>query len=148
MLTWNPQQGRPENLKCAVGDISDGKACRQKWSTGGRKALPTGSRVFLIRQGVAPKGVVAAGFTKGEPLLSADLNEQSHYVDVAWTMALDADDTEILTLAAIEESESLANVPWGIAGGGRKFQDEEATELERRWSELLERLGKSEVGLD
>jgi hypothetical protein len=145
MLTWNPRQGRPPDLGYAVGHIVRGKPCRWEWSTGSRKDLPVGSRVFLVRQGVEPRGIVACGFTLTAPKQNDESHDHSQYCKIAWTMALDAEGGEVLSLGAIGENKFLAEVPWGIAGGGREFRYEEATEVERLWSELLSGLNKTEL---
>ena len=55
MLTWNPQQYRPNDLAEEVFQIETGEPYRGAWSTGRRKKLPVGSRVFLVRQGKDPR---------------------------------------------------------------------------------------------
>ncbi len=67
MLTWNPAQSLPRDLRETVAEIAAGELAKWEWSTGNRSNLPVNSRVFLVRQGVEPKGVVASGFCIEEP---------------------------------------------------------------------------------
>jgi 5-methylcytosine-specific restriction protein A len=145
MMTWHPGQGRPEDLSYAIRDIAKGRPCKDAWSSGSRKNVPVGSRVFLVRQGVELKGIVASGYTRSEPEQNDDPDDHSWYCDVAWTMALDADAGEVLTVRQLRRNRVLSEVPWGIAGGGREFSHEEATEVERLWAKLLAELDKAEV---
>ncbi len=91
MLTWNPAQDRPGDLSEAEAAIAEGRAWRDDWSTGVRKDVPIGSRVFLVRQGVDPRGVVASGYTLTEPKLIAGREGSSHFCDVAFAAALNAE---------------------------------------------------------
>ena len=145
MLTWNPTQGRPSDLSDAIAAIGSGQAWRDDWSTGVRKDVPVGSRVFLIRQGAEPRGVVAAGYTLTEPKLIAGREGQSHYCDVSFTAALNAGLGHLISLAELAHTSLLVNVPWGIAGGGREFTSGEAAQLEVLWSATLRRVGAVEL---
>jgi Cft2 family RNA processing exonuclease len=101
--------------------------------------------VFLIRQGVEPRGIVASGYTRSKPEEDDNPRRHSQYCNLVWTMVLDADSGEILSLDEVRKNKLLAEVPWGIAGGGREFSYEEATELERLWGDLLSHLKKAEL---
>lgn len=146
MLTWNPDQGRPSSLSEALDAVERrGRAWKSGWSTGVRKDLPIGSRVFLVRQGIDPRGVVAAGYTLSEPEPDPDRESQSNFCDVAFTAVLDAELGHLVPLAELAMTSLLVNVPWGIAGGGREFTVGEAAQLEALWSATLRRLGKTEL---
>src|SRR5438309_1786711 len=89
MLTWNPLQERPDDLAEFVARIERGKPVKDDWSTGNRKDLPIGSRVFLLRQGKEPRGIVASGFALSEPEPSPNEEDNSFYADFIFTMVLD-----------------------------------------------------------
>src|SRR4051794_39139010 len=62
LLTWNPSHPKAwEDVKEAAAKAASGKPHRMRWSTGNTKSIKTGDRVFLLRQVVDPKGIVAAG---------------------------------------------------------------------------------------
>ena len=145
MLTWNPQQYRPNDLAEEVFQIETGEPYRGAWSTGRRKKLPVGSRVFLVRQGNDPRGVVAAGFTTTEPEPGESDDDHSLYCKLVWTMVLDDAKGHLLCLEELRNTPLLVNVPWGIQGGGREFASSEAAQLEVVWGALIRRLGKSEL---
>jgi hypothetical protein len=145
MLTWNPAQARPANLDRVVAEVGQGRPAVDDWSVGNHRDLPTSSRVFLVRQGVEPKGVVASGFTTTEPEARPDGNDQSNYCDVLWTMALDDSRGHLLCLDELRNTPLLVNVPWGLQRGGREVSSAEAAQLESLWTALLRRLGRSEL---
>jgi hypothetical protein len=145
MLTWNPQQYRPEDLAEEVRQIANGEPYQGGWSTGNRKDLPIGSRVFLVRQGKEPRGIVAAGYSLTDPEPGERDDDHSVYCDLVWTMVLDDSKGHLLCLDELLNTPLLVNVPWGIRGGGREFSNNEAVQLEMIWSAMLRRLGKSEL---
>src|SRR5947207_3206755 len=138
MLTWNPRQGRPANLDDGVAQIARGKPYRDGWSVGNRKHLALGSRVFLIRQGKSPKGVVASGFTASEPEPTNDPDDHSNYCDIHFTMVLRGEEGDILPLQDLQADPVLKEVNWGSQRGGIEFTDDQAARLEVLWRELLE----------
>jgi hypothetical protein len=101
--------------------------------------------VFLVRQGVEPRGIVGAGYTLTTPKLIEGQEGRSHFCEMAFTGAFNADIGHLIPLAELLHTSLLINVPWGIAGGGREFTTGEASQLESLWSATLRRLGVSEI---
>jgi hypothetical protein len=145
MLTWNPRQERPANLDEGVAQIARGKPYRDGWSAGNRRRLASGSRVFLIRQGKPPKGVVASGFSVSEPEPTNDPDDHSKYLDIDFTMVLRGEEGDILPLEVLLADPLLKEVNWGSQRGGVEFTDDQAARLEVLWREFLESAGKPEL---
>jgi hypothetical protein len=145
MLTWNPIQSRPKDLRDTVATIADGSQFTWEWSTGNRSNLPRNSRIFLVGQGKEPRGVVASGYCVEEPVPTDDPHSHSKYGVFALTAALDADRGQLLRLSDLLRDPVLRHVPWGIACGGRQFSLREAEQLELLWAKLLNRLKIQEL---
>jgi hypothetical protein len=128
-----------------VAQIAHGKPYRDGWSAGNRRHLALGSRVFLIRQGRPPKGVVASGFSVSEPESSDDPNDHSNYFDIDFTMVLHGEEGDILPLEDLLDDPILKEVNWGTQRGGIKFTDDQAARLEVVWRNYLESKGKPEL---
>ncbi len=145
MLTWNPRQERPVNMDDGIAQIARGKPYRDGWSVGNRRNLALGSRVFLIRQGKAPKGVVAAGFTVSEPEPTNNSDDHSNYCDIDFTMVLRGEEEDVLPLDNLQTDPVLKEVHWGSQRGGVEFTEDQAARLEVMWREFLESAGKQEL---
>jgi 5-methylcytosine-specific restriction protein A len=145
MFTWNPDQGRPDDLSAFIADIAKGRPGRDDWSTGKRKDLPVGSRFFLLRQGQDPKGIVASGYTTSKPQPSGQPNQHSMYCDVVCTAVLDDRKGHVISLDELRNAPLLATIPWGIPSGGMEFTAPQAAQLEELWRGLLLRLGMAEL---
>ena len=140
LLTWNPDQVRPEDLaEDAEVTQEEGLLFHRRWSTGPRKNLPPGSRVFLLRQGVEPRGIVASGWSLSEPEAEAHEN----YANFALSLAIDADEDDILLWSDIVAATKLRPPQ----GGGVEIT-KIADQFESLWKDLVDRLELEEVEFD
>lgn len=66
MLTWNPSQYPEYQLQEYAKAVAAEGVVEMSWSSGNRKKLPQGSRVYLLRQG-DNAGIVGSGVTVAPP---------------------------------------------------------------------------------
>jgi len=145
LLTWNPAQGRPADLSHIISTTTSGQTTAENWSVGNRKDVPSGSRVFLHRQGSDMRGILAAGFTTSDPTTPDDASgDGSLYVGVLFTLALDANKGHIVSVDELENVPLLGNFPWGTQRSGVELHSGEAAQVESLWAGLLQRLGRRE----
>jgi 5-methylcytosine-specific restriction protein A len=67
LLTWHPARWRWTDLEQAVRDMASTGPVQFYWSIGNRTDLPVGSRLFLMRLGEHPKGIIASGLSTTLP---------------------------------------------------------------------------------
>lgn len=70
LFNWNPKRWTWENLDENIASCLNEGSLDDHWSSGNRKDIPKGSRVFLIRLGVKPKGIIGIATTLAEPKYS------------------------------------------------------------------------------
>jgi 5-methylcytosine-specific restriction protein A len=61
LLTWSPKKWPWEDLSRRIGEIARQGFCVSDWSCGNNKSIARGDRLFLLRQGEEPRGIVGAG---------------------------------------------------------------------------------------
>jgi hypothetical protein len=91
LLTWNPKRWPWLELEDDIRAIEQhGFFDEGGWSCGNRRSLPKGSRVFLMKLGEFPKGIIASGSTISSPLPGphwdserAELGEEALFVGVS-----------------------------------------------------------------
>jgi len=90
LLTWSPTRFPEEKLAEHVAVLAAKGNVDMSWSSGNRKNLPSGSRVFLLRQG-ENAGIVGSGITMSPPAekphwdpVEAAKGRRSLLVDVRW----------------------------------------------------------------
>lgn len=124
LLTWNP----------AVWDGAITNPCN--WSCGNNKRIKPGDRLFLIRQGIEPRGMVASGQSLSDVFKDDD---GIHRVRMGIDTLLDADSEEIFPrerLALLNDGLSKP-MNWGSQISGTRIPDAVAERLEAAWGEFL-----------
>lgn len=138
LLAWNPNAYPAELVMEIRDDVLASKQQGMNWSVGNIKNIEPGSRFFMVRLGVAPKGIVAAGRITRSP------ERRPHYdEDLAKGGAtlnfveLSFDTINITPVISWEELHrgTLSGVSWSIRQSGPRLPDDVAAELERVWSE-------------
>jgi len=65
LLTWNPLKFAENEPQYSVGELENDRSqigfAIAKWSCGVTTSIRAGDRVYLLRQGAEPRGIVASG---------------------------------------------------------------------------------------
>lgn len=142
LFTWNPARYPFQDLDSRIKSIESSGSTNVRWSTGGRRTLTKGERVFLLRQDEGHRGLVGIGEVDG-PVIEAphwDENERaqgkkSFEVDVQW-MALSRE--PLLDLSSLIAETGDATV-WSTLSGGVGLTPAVAEKLEAAWPRAWER---------
>ncbi|MBE9484098.1 MAG: hypothetical protein IMY74_04590 [Bacteroidetes bacterium] len=136
LLTWSSKEFPFEDLDVYIKQIREKNFAEFGWSSGQRKNMSVGDRVFLIRQGPEPKGLVGVGEVAGEVKKRPHWNEklrkqgkQSLIVSIRWR-ALSRD--PFLELGSLVEQTGERDL-WSTRTGGVKIQPELVQSLEEIW---------------
>jgi 5-methylcytosine-specific restriction protein A len=142
LLTWNPRHWTWTEFEAEYLNARNDGFLDSRWSCGVTRKIKEGDRVFLLRQGVAPKGILAAGVAASEPFEDAHYSEAgrtARYVAVRFDVLL-RPESEILPRAALDHGK-LRDVHWNTQASGMSIPPDAAAELEEVWSAHLEALG-------
>ena len=63
LLAWNPHRWEWEDLDERVQEVEAHGASWDRWSYGRTKKIKKGDRVFLIKLGPEPRGLIGSGWT-------------------------------------------------------------------------------------
>ena len=140
LLSWNPSKWDWSTFAADRTKTIEGRNVDISWQC--RAKLPNpGDRVFLVRTGVDPKGIVAAGKITRRPYVSkhwdpahADAGDTTSFVDVAFESVRDAEADEIVTLKALKDREPYQE--WSPQNSGIEIKSKPARTLERLWKKL------------
>jgi 5-methylcytosine-specific restriction protein A len=121
-----------------------------RWSCGITKRIEPGDRLFLLRQGREPRGIMASGISKSHPYLDDhwddDRSDQALYVKARFEALLDPEKDGVLPLSSLKDG-PLGLVNWRTQASGISIAPTAAVELERRWSTFLEKRGQSPMAI-
>ena len=136
LITWNPQQGRWHDMPIASTLTLSGGLYTDWWGVRS-KSVTIGSRLFLLRQGVEPKGIVGSGWATSAPRLRTppEPGRISHIVDVVFDMMLEPDkypplDWRTFTMPPLSE------VHWTTQSSGISVPNE----LEAEWQQHVKKV--------
>lgn len=105
-----------------------------------------GDRVYLLRQGVEPRGIMASGWlvtgeVEPDESFRGDGSE-ANYVWVAWDAVLDADD--LLPLSILKDL--APNTYWHPNSSGTRVKPEDEDAVDQAWADHLDQFDRSLIG--
>jgi 5-methylcytosine-specific restriction protein A len=117
-----------------------------RWSCGITKRIEVGDRLFLLRQGREPRGIMASGSAKSAPYLEEHWDDNRSgdalYVKARFDALLDPETDGVLPLSKLQDG-PLGTVNWRTQSSGISIAPAAAAELETRWRAFLEERGQS-----
>ena len=135
LLSWNPSRWTWDTLAADRAATISGEKAENRWRCSSSKPRE-GDRVFLIRTGSSPKGVVAVGKVTRAPYEAehweqarADAGETTRFVDVAFDSVRDAASDEIVSLEQLQSLEP--GQEWNPQSSGIEIKAKAARTLER-----------------
>lgn len=146
VVTWNPERWNPDGIWAEqtypqqVRAVAGGGLLRGQWATGGRTGgIEPGDRVFFLRQGKAPRGIIGSG-TITSRVFSDDhwdddrIGDAANYVLIEW-------DTLLLPDSALPQQVLIDRIPeggkWRPQAGGWVLPPAASARLETLWAKHL-----------
>lgn len=134
LLTWNPRKWQWDSFEEGLELIHQNGSLAGRWSCR-NKSILSGDRVFLLRQGLEPRGLISSGWALDGAYEDEHWDDagprsgSSWYVDVEW----DSLSREpIITREELDE-ERFAGVNWNTQTSGIAIVAPAARLLEMEW---------------
>jgi hypothetical protein len=135
LLTWNPRVYAWSDLRRDVARVRRRGWLDTDWSVARSRQVRAGDRVFLLRQGVEPRGIVASGRATSDWYEGPGWRRAGvpcNYVDVRFDVLRDAEREAILPREALGHG-ILGEMYWDTQVSGIRIPAQVARELERVW---------------
>jgi len=145
LLTWNPAKWPWVDLEECIRQAGSTGHYLERWSCGRNRRIVEGDRVFLLRQGLEPRGIVGSG------LALTDVFDDWHWddakraagqrvwcINVDFDTLLDADHEPILPRTQLNEG-ALGQMHWDSQSSGILIPPIVAAQLEIDWALLNQR---------
>jgi hypothetical protein len=147
LLTWNPMQYDWQRLPYLVHLSEQGWPVPHDWSCHNTKRIQDGDRVFMVRHGAEPSGIMGSGFViSPKPYPAKKDSSKGHarkpglFIDVNFDVLLESDSYPILLRSRLGRG-ALASVTWDSLRSGVHIPDDAAGQLEDLWQRHLARIG-------
>jgi 5-methylcytosine-specific restriction protein A len=148
LLTWSPKRWRWKDLPRRIAEIRKKGSCVTDWSCGNNKSITTGDRVFLLRQGEEPRGIVGAGRAESGSFEEAHWREEkakagrtTMYIVVRWETLLNPEKEAILPREWLNDA-ALSRVNWNTQISGITIPPGVAEVLVEWWANFLSGRGR------
>jgi len=141
LFAFNPKLWNWPTLAADIRKLERRGHLDTEWSCGRFRAIEPGSRAFMIRLGVPPKGIIGAGVVMTAPA------EREHWIEakrergaLARSVVLRLDRLYASPLITFDE---LATPPWrrfrwGVRASGTRLPSALADALEPWWADRVE----------
>ncbi len=142
LLTWNPARWPWADLAECIEEVRRTGHYRERWSCGRNRKIVEGDRLFLLRQGLEPRGIVGSGWAVSDVFddwhwdeVKRAAGQRVWCVDVDFDVLLDAEREPILTRAQLRAG-ILGQMHWDSQSSGILIPDEVAKRLEMEWAQI------------
>lgn len=139
LFTWNPKHFPWETLEQDIQDVNLREKSIQGWSCGNTKSINPGDRIFLLKLGTEPKGIIGAGYATTTPFWDnhwSGKDKDALYIDIDFEVLLNPAKEPILRLETLKES-NLSKQNWTPQSSGISIKSELVDELEKLWFNFL-----------
>ena len=143
LLTWNPAKWPWADLADCIRQITTSGHYQERWSCGRNRRIVEGDRVFLLRQGLEPRGIVGSGRAISDVFddwhwdeIKRAAGQRVWCIDVEFDTLLDAEHEPILLRAQLSEG-MLGQMHWDPQSSGTTIPEDVAKQLEIEWATLI-----------
>jgi hypothetical protein len=139
LLTWNPRVFAWSDLRQDIARLRRGRKLVTDWSCARSKRIRKGDRLWLLRQGVEPRGIVARGRAVSDWYEGPGWRRPGvpcHYVDWEIEVLLDAEQEPILPRELLA---TLGAMNWNTMVSGITVPPDVDHALERAFAQLVRR---------
>jgi dynein-related subfamily AAA family protein len=143
LLAWNPTKSTFPELEEAIIEIRDTGGFDTDWSSGVTRNMPAGSRFYLLRLGLEPKGLVGSGVVLVEPQAAGHWDAEKN-AGGAKSLRVRVRFDRLARNPFVRRSE-LNEAPfvamhWDIQASGARIDDGVAKHLAALWKERVSAL--------
>ncbi|ASU36206.1 hypothetical protein [Mucilaginibacter xinganensis] len=143
LFGWNPLKWEWPGLDEDIKKLVDGKF-EENWSVASHKTIQPGDRAYIVRLGLAPKGIFASGFITSTPYQVYRNGRLRYRINITLDVLLNPDKESILTMDVLKTG-NFAAQNWTPQASGISIKPQLVDELEALWLEFLANNGKVEL---
>lgn len=134
LLTWNPLKWSWTELANKLSDFEATGFTKERWSCGNTKRIKAGDRIYLIRLGKEPKGIVASGIVCGSLKEKHWDNKRSTalYVDIQIDKLINSPQDVLIRREELKQK--FSSMRWDTQVSGISIPDDISAWLEQELS--------------
>lgn len=157
LLTYNTDKWNWDNFEQAQKSLMEDGRYIGSWSCGNSKKLRTGDRVFLIKLGKEPRGIMASGLVFDSVYRAPNWNKErrrkgelSNYVNIDFDVIRNPVSNDMLLMEQLKKIDS--HFTWSSQSSGIEIPEYIASKIETLWKEMtgsdVTNLSRNEIGIE
>lgn len=138
LLSWNPKKWGWSDMRSDIAEVSRYGFFDMRWSSGVTKKIKPNDRVFLMKLGVEPRGIVASGWATSEVRPNIHYNDKGRkalYVQVRFDTILEH--KSVFPIEFLLHGKLYKSIHWTPQASGMTIPENIAFQLEKDWSKFL-----------
>lgn len=145
LFTWNPQKWDWIDLRESIEHLEKVGYVTRRWSCGNSKNIKKGDRVFLVRLGEEPKGIMGSGYSKSSYYTAQHWDgtrgRTTNYIDIEFDILINPSKNVIFDKELLDKTDSNKIQQWFPQQSGISIKPEIISLLETNWFDFI-RLNK------
>lgn len=138
LLSWNPKVWEWTHIQDDISEIAENGFSEMQWSTGVTKKIKAGDRVFVMKLGSEPRGIVASGWATSDVQQSnryKNTSKKALYIEGQFDTILDPNN--VFPIEFLQNNDIYKKVHWTPQASGMSIPDDVAEKLENDWAKFL-----------
>ncbi len=143
LLIWDPNKWDWRNIGELADQVKRGVPVTKTWSCGTARRIFTRDRIFVMRQGREPRGIIAVGRVTRGSYQAKELETQdgtppatSFFVDIQFDALIEPQREAVIPRTRLMDP-SLTGFAWETRQSGQQLPEDIAAVLEKIWEERL-----------
>ncbi len=141
LFAWNPNRWDWVDLQESIEHLENVGYVERRWSCGNSKSIKKGDRVFLIRLGEEPRGIMGSGYTKSSyyvaPHWDGTKGKTTNYIDIEFDILINPENNTLLDKESLESIDQKNVQQWFPQQSGIAIKPEVVDALESNWFDFI-----------
>ncbi len=141
LFAWNPNRWDWVDLKESVDHLDTFGYAEKRWSCGNSKSIKKGDRVFLIRLGEEPRGIMGSGYAKSSyyvaPHWDNTEGKTTNYIDIEFDILINPENNILFGNKTLEAIDPNNVQQWFPQQSGISIKQEVVEALESNWFDFI-----------
>ena len=141
LFAWNPNRWDWIDLEQTINHLETVGYVEKKWSCGNSKSIKKGDRIFLIRLGKEPRGIMGSGYAKSSyyiaPHWDGTQGKTSNYINIDFDILINPNVNSLFGKELLEASDINGIQLWFTQQSGISIKHEVVENLESNWFNFI-----------
>ncbi|HRN34562.1 MAG TPA: HNH endonuclease [Saprospiraceae bacterium] len=141
LFTWNPQKWNWVDLQENIDHLEKVGYLQIQWSCGNSKNIKKGDRIFLVRLGEEPRGIMGSGYAKSSyyvaPHWDGTVGKTANYIDIEFDILINPEKNKLFSSDDLNNVDPNKTQQWFPQKSGIEIKPEIASSLESNWLDFI-----------